>query len=63
MSDGKLIGEKEACELLNVSRTTLWRLRKEGKMRFYRLGSKLGYSADQLREFLKSCEQANTAAR
>jgi excisionase family DNA binding protein len=62
MLDNKMITEKEACDLLNVSRTTLWRFRKAGKVRFYKVGSKLGYSAEQLREFLKSCEQGDLAA-
>jgi excisionase family DNA binding protein len=53
----RVITESEAMRLLNVSRPTLWRYRKAGKLRYYKIGGKLGYSVSQIQELLKSCER------
>ncbi len=55
-----VVSVAEACHLLNVSRTTLWRWRQEGKLRFYQLGKRrIVYSLIQLKSFLKECEKFN----
>jgi excisionase family DNA binding protein len=56
-SQSGVLSEKAACQFLNISRTTLWRLRKAGRIQFYKIGSKVGYLPTQLNEFLQSCER------
>lgn len=46
--------DKQAQEVLHVSRTTLWRLRDAGKLAFVRIGSRTLYRASDLEEFLES---------
>ena len=36
-----LISRDEACELLKISRVTIWRYTKEGKLPYFRVGRKL----------------------
>jgi hypothetical protein len=44
--------EKEFCAAANVSRTTVWRLRKTGTLTPYREGRLLRYSQRQVDQFL-----------
>jgi excisionase family DNA binding protein len=61
--DEKLITEtgvlstSDACRLLNVSRTTLWRLRRAGRVKYLQLGSRIGYLLTHIHEFMHSCER------
>ena len=42
---------------LGVTRKTLLRARKAGRIRFFRIGTRVFYCAEQLTEFLNSCER------
>jgi len=52
-----LISEREASVRLGVSRTTLLRARGAGRIRFFRIGTRVLYSETQLDEFLAPCER------
>jgi excisionase family DNA binding protein len=58
-----LMNEKQVCRLLGVSRVTLWKWRRSGKIACYRLGSKIGYAPSQVRELLRNCEQRAASKR
>jgi excisionase family DNA binding protein len=50
--------EAEAAVRLGISRPTLLRLRKDGRISYYRIGARVVYSeARHLRPFLESCER------
>jgi len=53
----KLMSEKEAGTRLGIARITLLRGRQKGRIRFFRIGTRVLYCEEQLTEFLKSCEQ------
>ena len=55
--------EEEFCRFLGVSRTTLWRLRRAGKLSYYRVGDKVLYSAQHAEEFLVNCERRSRSKR
>ncbi|MFH0340826.1 MAG: DNA methyltransferase [Chromatiales bacterium] len=48
----ELLSEEQAEGFLEVSRTTLWRLRRSGTLPFYKIGSKVRYAVEDLREWL-----------
>jgi len=52
-----LLSEKQAAARLGVARITLLRAREAGRIRFFRIGTRVLYCEDQLTEFLKSCER------
>lgn len=52
-----LLSEKQAAKRLGVARITLLRARAEGRIRFFRIGTRVLYSHDQLSEFLNRCER------
>lgn len=43
----------QAQDFLEISRTTLWRLRKSGALPFYKVGGKVRYATNELRDWLK----------
>ena len=49
--------EAELIKYLGVSRTTLWRLRRAGKISYYRVATKVLYSIDHVDDLLASCER------
>ena len=53
MAKQLLLGQEQAEDLLQVSRTTLWRLRRSGALPFYRVGGKVRYATEDLRDWLK----------
>jgi len=53
-SKEKLLSADEAEGFLEVSRTTLWRLRRSGALPFYKIGGQVRYDTDDLRRWLKS---------
>lgn len=57
LAESGVLSEIDACRLLNVSRTTLWRLRRAGRIKYLQLGSRVGYLLTHLHEFLHSCEK------
>ena len=52
-----LLTEKQAAKRLGVARITLLRARADGRIRFFRIGTRVLYNVDQLTEFLAKCEQ------
>jgi excisionase family DNA binding protein len=52
-----LLSEKQAAKRLGVARITLLRAREAGRIRFFRIGTRVLYCADQLTEFLEGCER------
>lgn len=61
MEDAKeqlnLLSEHEAAKRWGVSRITLLRMRKAGRIRFYRIGTRILFSRVQIEEFLASVEE------
>ncbi len=49
--------DKEAAEYLRVGQTTLWRLRKTGKISFRRAASKIIYTQTDLDNYLQSTKR------
>jgi excisionase family DNA binding protein len=52
-----LMSEKQAAARLGVARITLLRAREAGRIRFFRIGTRVLYCEEQLAEFLNSCER------
>jgi excisionase family DNA binding protein len=52
-----LMSEKQAAERLGISRITLLRAREAGRLRFFRIGTRVLYCEQQLVDFLNSCER------
>jgi excisionase family DNA binding protein len=52
-----LLSEKQAAKRLGVARITLLRAREAGRIRFFRIGTRVLYCAEQLTEFLNACER------
>jgi excisionase family DNA binding protein len=52
-----LLSEYEAAKRCGVSRITLLRMRKAGRIRFYRIGTRILFSQAQIDEFLASVEE------
>jgi excisionase family DNA binding protein len=52
-----LLSEYEAAKRCGVSRITLLRMRKAGRIRFYRIGTRILFSQAQIEEFLASVEE------
>ena len=59
----KLLSETETAKRCGVSRITLLRMRKAGRIRFYRIGTRVLFSDTQIEEFLASVEQGNQARK
>ena len=58
-----LLSEKQAAARLGVARITLLRAREAGRIRFFRIGTRVLYCEDQLNDFLKSCERNSSHPR
>ena len=52
-----LMSEKQAAVRLGISRITLLRAREAGRIRFFRIGTRVLYNQEQLNEFLATCER------
>jgi excisionase family DNA binding protein len=52
-----LLSEKQAAARLGVARITLLRAREAGRIKFFRIGTRVLYSEAQLIEFLNACER------
>lgn len=54
----KLLKEKDVQDILSVSRTYLWRLRKEGKIKFLTQGgNRIYYRASDVADYIDSLGQ------
>ena len=54
-----LLSEKQAAKRLGIARITLLRARGAGRIRFFRIGTRVLYCAEHLTEFLNNCERNN----
>ena len=54
-----LLSEKQAAKRLGIARITLLRAREAGRIRFFRIGTRVLYCAEHLTEFLNNCERNN----
>lgn len=52
-----LLSEKDAARRLGVSRITLLRMRQSGRIKFYRIGTRVLFDNEHLREFLATVER------
>ena len=52
-----LLSEKQAASRLGIARITLLRARDAGRIKFFRIGTRILYSEAQLTEFLEACEE------
>src|SRR4030095_3573658 len=52
-----LLSEKQAAKRLGIARITLLRAREAGRVRFFRIGTRVLYCAEHLTEFLNNCER------
>lgn len=57
LEESKLLSEPEAAVRCGVSRITLLRMRKAGRIRFYRIGTRVLFSRQHIEEFLASVEK------
>ncbi|MGI9068365.1 MAG: helix-turn-helix domain-containing protein [Pyrinomonadaceae bacterium] len=52
-----LLSEKQAARRLGIARITLLRAREAGRIRFFRIGTRVLYCSEHLSEFLHACER------
>src|SRR5256885_16875497 len=52
-----LMSEKQAAARLGIARITLLRAREAGRIRFFRIGTRILYCAEHLTDFLNNCER------
>ena len=52
-----LLSEKQAAKRLGIARITLLRAREAGRIKFFRIGTRVLYSEEQLTEFLSVCQR------
>jgi excisionase family DNA binding protein len=50
----KFLTEADAEQVLEVSRTTLWRLRRSGELPFYKVGGQIRYATNDVNDWLAS---------
>ena len=63
MTNDHLIPEKKVLEMLSVSRTYMWRLRKEGKIRaITQGGGRVYYRPSDISDYIDSLEQISAPA-
>lgn len=49
--------EKEFCEQVGLSRISVWRLRKAGKISYLQIGGSVKYTTRHVEEFIRSHER------
>ncbi len=49
--------EKEFCDQVGLSRITVWRLRKAGKLSYLQIGGAVKYTSRHVEEFLQAHER------
>ena len=57
MQERIVFSEKEFCDAVNISRTTCWRLRRQGKLAHVKIGDRVGFLQRHVDEFLGACER------
>jgi excisionase family DNA binding protein len=56
-ADGNLMTVREAAAFLRVSTPTIFRLRKSGKIPFFKIGARILFSRERLCQYLKLNEE------
>jgi hypothetical protein len=51
--ENKLLTREQACELLSINKTSLWKHTKSGKLRSYGLGNRVYYKLHEVLEAIK----------
>ena len=57
MQERIVYSEDEFCRAVNISRTTCWRLRRQGKLAHLKIGDRIGFLQKHVDRFLETCEQ------
>src|SRR6266576_2320331 len=52
-----LLSEKQAAKRLGIARITLLSAREAGRIRFFRIGTRVLYCPEHLTDFLNNCER------
>src|SRR6476620_2731948 len=52
-----LLSEEQAAKRLGIARITLLRAREAGRIKFFRIGTRVLYCEEHLTEFLNNCER------
>ena len=55
---GQLISAEEACRLMNISKTSLYRLVNEGKLTAYKIRSRYKFEKENIHEFIQNQKKA-----
>lgn len=58
-----ILSEAEFCKITGLSRVTAWRLRNNGKLPHCRVGSKILYKMEHIKQFLDAHEKPITKSR
>jgi predicted DNA-binding transcriptional regulator AlpA len=53
----KILNEKEFCEQIGLSRISVWRLRKAGKISYLQIGGSVKYTMRHVEEFIRLHER------
>ncbi|MFN7931086.1 MAG: helix-turn-helix domain-containing protein [Blastocatellia bacterium] len=53
-----VFSEKEFCRRVGLSRVSVWRLRKAGKISYLQIGGSVKYTMRHVEEFLQAHERA-----
>ena len=62
-NDTQLYSEKDAANLLGVSRLTLWRWRQRGLLAYVKIGSLVRYTPEDLGKFIAAHRHAPATSR
>lgn len=58
-----LLRADEAAKILNINRSTLWRLQREGLITYFRIGNGLRFRASDLERFIADAERKPAMCR
>ena len=52
-TSNELLSREEACELLKINKTSLWKHTKNGKLKSYGIGNRVLYKRSELLDYIK----------
>jgi len=53
-SQKEFLSSQEVCHMLQIKMVTLWRYSKDGKLKAHRIGRRIFYRSEEIREALKT---------
>lgn len=59
--DKVVMTEEEFCRRVGISRTTAWKMRDEGKLPHFKVGTRVLYSPEHVSQFLAQFEKKATS--